>query len=50
MRPWPSAETIAAMRADSETPAAISRPTALCEEAELVTHLVAASAFETPPV
>ena len=48
--PWPSTETIAAMRADPGTPAAIGRLTALCEEAELGTFLVAATAGEAPPV
>ena len=48
--PWPSTETIAAMRADPGTPAAIGRLTALCEAAELGTYLVAATAGEAPPV
>ena len=48
--PWPSTETIAAMRADPGTPAAIGRLTALCEAAELGTYLVAATAGESPPI
>jgi hypothetical protein len=48
--PWPSTETIAAMRADPSTPAAIGRLMALCEEAELGTYLVAATAGEAPSV
>jgi hypothetical protein len=42
--PWPSMETIAAMRAHPETPLAIGRLTALCEETDLGTYLVAATA------
>ncbi len=48
--PWPSTETIAAMRADPGTPAAIGRLTDLCEEAELGTYLVAATAGEAPGI
>ncbi len=38
------------MRADPGAPAAIGRLTALCEEAELETYLVAETAGEAPPV
>jgi hypothetical protein len=48
--PWPSTETIAAMRGDPGAPAAIATLTGLCEEAELGTFLVAATAGEAPPV
>lgn len=48
--PWPSMETIAAMRADPGTPAAIGRLTALCEATELGTYLVAATAGEPPTI
>ena len=48
--PWPSMETIAAMRAHPGAVGAISKLTALCEETELGTYLVAASAGEAPPV
>ena len=48
--PWPSMETIAAMRAHPSTAGAIGKLTALCEETELGTYLVAASAGEAPPV
>ena len=48
--PWPSTETIAAMRADPAAPAAIGKLTALCEATELGTFLVAAVAGEAPPV
>jgi hypothetical protein len=48
--PWPSTETIAAMRAEPGAPAAIARLTGLCEETELGTFLVAAVAGEAPPV
>ena len=48
--PWSSTETIAATRADPGVPAAIAKLTALCEEAELGTFLVAAVAGESPPV
>ena len=48
--PWPSTETIAAMRADPGTPAVIGRLTALCGAGEPGTFLVAATAGEAPPV
>jgi hypothetical protein len=48
--PWPSMETIAAMRAHPGTPGAIGRLTALCEESETGVYLVAASAGEASPV
>jgi hypothetical protein len=44
--PWPSMETIAAMRAHPETPFEFERLTELCEETELGTFLVAAAAGE----
>jgi hypothetical protein len=43
-------ETIAAMRADPGTAGAIGKLTDLCEETELGTYLVTASAGEAPPV
>jgi hypothetical protein len=46
--PWPSMETIAAMRAHPETPLAIGRLTALCEESDLGTYIVAATAGAAP--
>ncbi len=46
--PWPSMETIAAMRAHPAAAGAIGRLEALCEEAELGTYLVAATAGEEP--
>ncbi len=46
--PWPSMETIAAMRAHPDTPFAIGRLTELCEDARLGTFLVAAAASELP--
>jgi hypothetical protein len=42
--PWPSMETIAAMRAHPETPFEIGRLNELCEETDLGTFLVAAAA------
>lgn len=48
--PWPSMETIAAMRAHPDTPAAIGKLTALCEEAHPGTYLVTATAGEQPPL
>ena len=48
--PWPSVETIAAMRAHPSTAGAISRLTTLCEASELGTYLVAATAGEAPQV
>jgi hypothetical protein len=48
--PWPSMETIAAMRAHPGAVGAIGKLTALCEETELGTYLVAASAGEAAPV
>jgi hypothetical protein len=47
--PWPSMETIAAMRAHPETPYELGRLTDLCEEVDLGTFLVAATAGEPPP-
>ncbi len=46
--PWPSLETIAAMRAHPDSPAAIGKLTALCETAELGTYWVAATAGQPP--
>ena len=48
--PWPSLETIAAMRADPRTPDAMARLTNLCDEAAPGTFLVAAAAGETPGI
>lgn len=48
--PWPSMETIAAMRAHPGMAGAVAKLTVLCEETELGTYLVAAVAGETPPV
>ncbi|MFP5370354.1 MAG: hypothetical protein ACLGI3_06355 [Actinomycetes bacterium] len=48
--PWPSVETIAAMRAHAAAAGAIGRLEALCEGAELGTYLVAATAGEEPRV
>jgi hypothetical protein len=42
--PWPSMETIAAMRAHPDAPAALAKLTALCETAETGTFFVAATA------
>jgi hypothetical protein len=47
--PWPSMETIAAMRADRDASAALATLTALCETAELGTYWVEATAG-LPPV
>ena len=47
--PWPSMETIAAMRAHPDTPLEIGRLTGLCEDAQLGTFLVAASGGDPPP-
>jgi hypothetical protein len=47
--PWPSMETIAAMRAHPDTPFEIGRLTDICEESQLGTFLVAAAAGELPP-
>jgi hypothetical protein len=44
--PWPSMETIAEMRGHPVATGAIGRLTALCEDAELGTYLVAATAGE----
>lgn len=46
--PWPSLETIAAMRAHPDAPAAIAKLTALCETAELGTFWVEATAGQPP--
>ena len=46
--PWPSMETIAAMRAHPATAGTIGKLTALCEDAQLGTYLVAAAAGEAP--
>ncbi len=48
--PWPSLETIAAMRADPRTPDAMSRLTSHCEEAQPGTFLVAAVAGNALPI
>ena len=48
--PWPSMETIAAMRGHPGAAGAIGRLEALCAEAELGTYLVAATAGEEPRV
>ena len=48
--PWPSMETIAAMRAHSDAPAAIGKLEALCEDAQPGTYLVAATAGGAPPL
>jgi hypothetical protein len=48
--PWPSMETIAAMRAHPDSTEAIGNLIALCEAAELGTYLVAATAGEAPQV
>ena len=48
--PWPSMETIAAMRAHPSAAGAIGRLEALCEQAELGTYLVAATAGEAPQI
>ena len=48
--PWPSMETIAAMRGHPGTAGAIGKLTALCEAADLGTYLVAATAGEAPPI
>ena len=48
--PWPSMETIAAMRGHPVAAGAIGKLEALCEEAELGTYLVAATAGEDPRV
>ena len=46
--PWPSMETIAAMRAHPDTPFEIGRLTDLCEDAQLGTFLVEVTAGEPP--
>ena len=46
--PWPSMETIAAMRAHPETSLTIGRLTALCEESDFSTYVVAATAGVCP--
>ena len=46
--PWPSMETIAAMRAHPDTPFEIGRLTDLCEDAQLGTFLVEVTAGESP--
>ena len=46
--PWPSMETIAAMRAHPDAPAALAKLTALCETAETGTYFVAATAGHPP--
>ena len=46
--PWPSLETIAAMRADPRTPSAIARLTDLCDEADPGTYVVAAASGPVP--
>jgi hypothetical protein len=43
-------ETIAAMRAHPEMAGTVGKLTALCEDTELGTYLVAAVAGEAPPV
>jgi hypothetical protein len=48
--PWPSMETIAAMRADPGSTEAIGKLIALCETAELGTYLVETTAGESPQV
>ncbi len=48
--PWPSMETIAAMRGHPVAAGAIGKLEALCAEAELGTDLVAATAGEDPRV
>jgi len=48
--PWPSMETIAAMRGHPGAAGAIGRLEALCESAELGTYLVAATAGEAPGI
>jgi hypothetical protein len=47
--PWPSMETIAAMRGHPGTPDAIGKLTALCEASELGVYMVAASAGQAAP-
>jgi hypothetical protein len=46
--PWPSLETIAAMRAHPDAPATLARLTALCEAVEMGTYWVEATAGQTP--
>ena len=46
--PWPSMETITAMHAHPETSLAIGRLTALCEESDFSTYVVAATAGVCP--
>jgi hypothetical protein len=46
--PWPSMETIAAMRAHPDTAFEIGRLTELCEDAQLGTFLVEVTAGEPP--
>jgi hypothetical protein len=46
--PWPSMETIAAMRAHADAKTAIAKLTALCETAELGTYWVEATAGQPP--
>ena len=48
--PWPSMETIAAMRAHPGSTEAIGKLIALCEAAELGTYLVETTAGEAPQV
>ncbi|HEU0116751.1 MAG TPA: hypothetical protein VFQ80_18805 [Thermomicrobiales bacterium] len=48
--PWPSMETIAAMRGHPGTLGAIGKLTALCDETEQGVFIVAASAGEAAPV
>jgi hypothetical protein len=48
--PWPSVETIAAMRADPGAAGAIARLIGLCDGTELGTYLVAATAGEAPGI
>jgi hypothetical protein len=47
---WPSMETIAAMQGHPGSTEAIGKLTAICEEAELGTYLVEATAGEAPQV
>ena len=46
--PWPSLETIAAMRAHPEAQAMMTRLTAICEAAEMETYWVEATAGHAP--
>jgi hypothetical protein len=46
--PWPSVETIAAMQAHPDAPAAMARLTTLCETTELGTYWVEAAAGQPP--